>query len=67
MAKDPDVGNVVMRPHGTGRGTYRVVDVDDEGVSLEGISAEFNAWVSHDSFAQDFRDVKPKAAQQEGT
>lgn len=55
-----------MRPYGTGRGTYRVVDVDEEGVTLEGISAEFNAWVSHDSFAQDFRDIRPTVAAKGG-
>lgn len=56
----------MFRPHGTGKGTYRVVDVDDEGVGLEGLSAGFNAWVSHDSYREDFRDVKPEAAPKGG-
>lgn len=66
MAREPEVGATVLRPYGEMRGTYRVTEVDAEGVTLDGISSEFNAWVSHDSYREDFRDVKVKAAPKEG-
>lgn len=61
MARTPEVGAVVLRPYGSQRGTYRVSEIDEEGVSLEGITAQFHAWVNHDSYRQDFKDVKADA------